>query len=214
MITRLPPPYPSWGSHAAVLATLATYVRFTTVMEFGAGNVSTPLLSELVRRTKGHLHTVESEQKWWPSEELLAKSAGRHTVSADWPAVTPYPIGLSCAFVDSATELRVPTIRKLRERWPIAIVVHDTERPAKYLMPDRNPDPYNWGTSLDDCEQLTIYCPWYGIGTTVLFSPDSAYGQPGYNDTKARLMGALGRCAFETPCVQAVDGLPVSGGAA
>lgn len=107
----------NWDNHRPLLL-LALSLTEGRVMEYGAGDGSTPYLREYCKTPKRHFYTLDSNQEW-------AERMGSVYIP-NWHATDEW---FSCgvAFVDLAPgEDRVYAIEKLENKADI-IVIHDTE---------------------------------------------------------------------------------------
>lgn len=151
------PPWPSFGSHAPVLVALAQcdLDLYSSVLEFGGGMVSTPILRELVRQASGTLTTIEPDGNW----HFAPPPTMNHTFMPAWPRGMPLTHA-TLAFIDGAAHERADIVRRLYNSAGV-IVVHDTEEEHAHL--------YNWGDAISG-PRTNVKCPFYGIQTTVLWA--------------------------------------------
>ncbi len=118
------------ATHYPILAACAVRTR-GPVLELGAGDYSTPLLSLLCKGRK--ILTLDSDPKWLERfGDLKSDDHSFHLVS-DWPGcplIESRQWGV--AFVDNRPHhQRTPLIRRLKDRARF-IVIHDTENNALY----------------------------------------------------------------------------------
>jgi hypothetical protein len=156
-----PAPYPIEGSHLPVLAMCCATLTepADSIIEFGAGKCSTPLLGCATAVSRATLLTIEGSEEWKPTP-----SHSRHTTAELVTATQWSKSRWKLAFVDHESSLRASTIRLLRETFWSAnlIVVHDTEPQSEHIYRFEK-----YGV-LSGCDRIDITCPFYGVRTTVV----------------------------------------------
>lgn len=124
-----------YGTHVPVLAWLASRVDAgETVVEFGAGDNSTPLLRMFAENLGFHVHTFESIEAW---REDDTPHATQHRLSAESldddlatvKLMRPALVFVDCGFLLGRETYRDKIVRELLP-WSRWVVAHDTE-PAR-----------------------------------------------------------------------------------
>lgn len=139
-----------YGTHVPILAWLASRVDAgETVVEFGAGDNSTPLLRMFAAQRGFHVHTFESIAAWSEDETPHASQHRLSAESLDGDLATVRTMRPALVFVDNGFLIgrethRAKIVRELLP-WSRWVVAHDTEperahvyrydfRSAKYVQ--------------------------------------------------------------------------------
>lgn len=111
----------TYATHLPVLTEVMDRERPAKILEYGAGDVSTPFF--LGRTEVKQLTSVEVDELW---RERVASSDPRHTVLSKG---NPTPGNFDLVFIDDGRDAahRVETIRAVLRRPHPTVVVHDAE---------------------------------------------------------------------------------------
>jgi hypothetical protein len=124
----------SYASHEPVLKMVVNSIRNGSVVEFGCGLSSTPMLRELCQKMSRRLFSYESNASWLDIAQKMCPPSELHNyvIVQSWtnfsPGVETCPIGV--AFVDHGSAHRrghsVNILLDIAE----VVICHDTERPC------------------------------------------------------------------------------------
>lgn len=155
-------PYLRWGSHQpALVRAVRAAGEGARVLELGAGDASTPLLSSLTRELRGVLVTVEHDPRFTPSQ-----AHDHHFVCRNMEQALAHCRHYDVALVDSAPGPdRGGVVLRLHGLADV-LVCHDTE-PEHEAM-------YGWPWHILESQGYAIEhetCKWTQIRTTTARAP-------------------------------------------
>jgi hypothetical protein len=129
MIKNRPAPNGLFGTHIHPLI-VATLNTTGSIIEFGTGDWSTPILHEICKYQERHLISYDSSKEWYTNFTDMESAKHSFVLVDDWKDIMVHTCGV--VLIDHApAERRAIDIIRFKEHAQI-IVVHDTDKMYYY----------------------------------------------------------------------------------